>query len=90
MTIKAETLILPTMKKPFAFFFHYNKPMSQKWGKSILSIHWQDACHFVEGLRCNVPVATRFRKSQPRCVMSGKAKQIEIVSINGETHAIIN
>lgn len=89
MTIKAETHILPTMKKPFAFFFHYNKPMSQKWGKNILSIHWQDTCHFVEGLRCNVPVATRNRKTQPRCIMSGKAHQIEIVSIKGETHAII-
>lgn len=75
--------------KKFAFFFHYNKPLSKKLGKNILSIHWQDACHFVEGLRCNVPVHTRNRKRQPHCVITGKAERIEIVSINGAVHAII-
>lgn len=76
--------------KKFTFFFHYNKPLSQKWGRNILSVHWQGVCQFVEGLHCNVPIATRNRKTQPRCVMTGKATNIELVSINGETHAIIN
>lgn len=76
--------------KPFAFFFHYNKPLSQKWGKNVLSVHWKGACHFVEGLKCNVPIATRNRKTQPRCVMSGKAKRINLIYINGEHHAVIN
>lgn len=76
--------------KKFTFFFHYNKPLSQKWGRNILSVHWQGVCQFVEGLHCNVPIATRNRKTQPRCVMTGKATSIELVSINGETHAIIN
>jgi hypothetical protein len=76
--------------KPFAFFFHYNKPLSQSWGRNILSIHYKGYCHFVEGLKCNVPIATRNRKSQPRCVMAGKASEIKITCINGFNHAIIN
>ena len=44
----------------------------------MLTIHFNGACHFVEGLDCRVPIKTRNRKMQPRCVMAGKATQITI------------
>ena len=75
--------------KKFSFFFHYNKPLSQQRGRNVLSIHFKNACHFVEGLKCNVPIATRNRKTQPRCVMSGMASTIQLLDINGSPTAII-
>jgi len=76
-------------QRPYTFFFHYNKPLSQQRGRNVLSLHFKDTCHFVEGLSCNVPIATRNRKTQPRCVMSGRARSIELRTVNGESHAII-
>ena len=80
------------MKRPklYSFFFHYNKPLSKQRGKNVMSIHFRDACHFVESLNCNVPIATRNRKTQPRCVMSGKATAIEIRDVAGVPHAVIH
>jgi len=59
--------------KKYAFFFHYNKPASQQAGHPILTVHWQGACYMVKGVDCRVPCRTRLRKTQPRCVMAGKA-----------------
>jgi hypothetical protein len=61
-----------------AFWFHYNKPMSARRGQPILTIHYGGVCHFVTEIDCKVPVKTRIRKSQPRCVMAGKGN-LEIV-----------
>jgi hypothetical protein len=60
------------------FWFHYNKPLSKQKGCNVLTIHYKGACHFVTGLICNVPIATRDRTSQPRCVMAGDATSITI------------
>lgn len=64
--------------KPQKFWFHYNKPESRKLGKNVLTIHFNNVCHFVTGLICNVPIATHNRKAQPRCVMTGSANNIII------------
>lgn len=77
-------------QKLYSFFFHYNKPLSQQRGRNVLSIHFKDACHYVEGLSCQVPIATRNRRTQPRCVMSGKAMAIEFRDVAGASHAIIH
>jgi len=66
--------------KQKAFWFHYNKPLSLQKKKNMLTVHFNGACHFVEGLDCGVPIKTRNRKSQPRCVMIGKATQITILN----------
>jgi len=60
------------------FWFHYNKPESRKLGRNVLTVHFNNACHFVTGLRCNVPISTRDRKAQPRCVMAGEATNITV------------
>jgi hypothetical protein len=72
--------------KQKAFWFHYNKPLSLQRKKNILTIHFDGACHFVEGLDCRVPIKTRNRKVQPRCVMAGKAVSIKV---ENETAVII-
>jgi hypothetical protein len=61
-----------------AFFYHYNKPLSQQRGVPTITIHFKGACHFVEGLTCTVPTKSRINKSQPRFVMAGKANKITI------------
>ena len=60
------------------FWFHYNKPKSRELGRNVLTVHFNNACHFVTGLRCNVPISTRDRKAQPRCVMAGEATNITV------------
>jgi hypothetical protein len=61
-----------------SFFFHYNKPASAKAGEPRLSVHWAGACHIVGAVECHVPIASRNRRTQPRCVMSGKCTEIWI------------
>jgi hypothetical protein len=60
------------------FYFHYNKPASQKAGEPRLSLHFQNACHIVPKIDCRVKINSRNRKSQPHCVMAGEARKITI------------
>lgn len=62
----------------YTFFFHYNKPASQKLGKPQLSVHYRDVCHIVDGVDCKVAIKSRNRSTQPRCVMSGRAESVHI------------
>lgn len=62
--------------KTRAFFFHYNKPASQAAGFPRLSVHYLGACSVVARVECRVPIQSRNRKSQPRCVMAGKCRDI--------------
>jgi hypothetical protein len=59
-----------------AFWFHYNKPESLKRRRNVLTVHYQGKCHMVEAIDCQVPIKTKDRKSQPRCVMSGKGVMV--------------
>ena len=59
------------MNKTYAFFFHYNKPMSKSSGKNILSIHYRGKCLFVEDIDCRVNIKTKTNKEQPKCVLHG-------------------
>lgn len=62
------------------FFFHYNKPASRIAGSPRLSLHYRDACHIVESVDCQVPIKSRNRKTQPHCVMSGRASKVEVTN----------
>ena len=64
----------------YSFFFHYNKPASVQARSNRLSVHYRKVCHVVESIDCRVPVKTKNRNSQPRCVMTGKAKDLTIVN----------
>lgn len=61
-----------------AFWFHYNKPASLAARSPRLTIHHEGQCKVVVGLECRVPVRTRLRAKQPRCVMAGKARSVTI------------
>lgn len=65
-------------KKLRNFFFHYNKPLSRKAQKPILSIHYNKKCLFVENIICKVPTKGKIRKTQPYFVLCGKTKEILI------------
>ena len=64
--------------KPAAFYFHYDEAASLTAGEPRLSIHYRDQYLIVKGVECRVPVKFRTRKTQPRCVMSGKARSINV------------
>lgn len=61
-----------------AFFFHYNKPASQRVGKQQISVHHKGCCYIVDNVECNVPTKGRLRKTQPRFVMAGKCNHLVI------------
>jgi len=72
------------------FFFHYNKPASQAQKKNVLTVHWKGACCLAHHIKCFRPVETAHRKSQPRCVIKGKAESIAFsLTESGETLATI-
>lgn len=58
--------------QPRAFWFHYNKPESRKQGRNVLTVHYDGKCHLVHDLDIRVPIKTRHRKMQPRCVLVGR------------------
>lgn len=60
------------------FFFHYNKPATQRAGTPKMSVHWRGACHIVDNVVCNVPSQSKQRKRQPRVVMAGKAESMTV------------
>lgn len=59
-----------------SFWYHYNKPATQKAGKPQITLHYQGACHIIDNIICNVKTMGRIRKSQPRWVIAGKAKEV--------------
>jgi hypothetical protein len=61
-----------------AFYFHFNKPATQRAGKVQVSLHYQGTCYILDNIECNVPVRGRVRKTQPRFVMAGKAETVKI------------
>ena len=65
------------MKKKF--FYHYNKPMSQREKRPIISLHYLDKCHMLTGLVVDVRTVSRIRKKQPFFVMEGYANDVKII-----------
>lgn len=54
------------------FYYHYNKPQSQKMGKPQISLHYNKTCYIVDNIVCNVPTFGYLKKTQPRFVVKGK------------------
>ena len=59
--------------KEYSFYFHYNKPASLVAKKPKLSVHFKNSCIIVDKIDCRVKIVSRNKKTQPRCVMAGKA-----------------
>lgn len=67
--------------RSYSFFFHYNKPMSRKFGRNKLTVHRQGVCHLVDEIQCKVETNTKDNKKQPHCVITGKSKNFKITEI---------
>jgi hypothetical protein len=68
------------MKKKYRFKFHYNKPMSQRTGKKVWSVHYRGKCHIVDSIDCHVHCNSKVNKTQPYVVMEGFADSLLIAS----------
>lgn len=62
--------------KPRRFFFHYNKPASQRAGRKLLSLHYRNLCLIVEKIHCLVPCESKVNRRQPFVVMQGFARDV--------------
>ena len=60
------------------FFYHYNKPVSNKEGRNVLTLHYKVKCHLVNRIICEVPTESHDQKAQPRCVIRGWANSVDI------------
>jgi hypothetical protein len=62
--------------KGYRFWYHYNKPLSKKMGKPIMTVHYRDKCYATEKIVCNAATETHRRKRQPFMVVRGWTKDI--------------
>jgi hypothetical protein len=70
------------MKKPFRFFFHYNKPESKRRGKVIWSLHYNKTCYLVEHIDCKVPIETKVNNRQPYAIVRGWSNDVQLMHNN--------
>lgn len=66
-------------KTNYRFFFHFNKPMSQKTGEVIWSLHFRNQCYILRDILCTVPVETKRNKRQPKGVVQGFCQDVIVV-----------
>jgi hypothetical protein len=64
--------------KPKSFYFHFNKPSTQRAGSVKISVHYNDTCHIVDNVVCKVPTLGKINTRQPRFVMRGKCTKFAI------------
>lgn len=43
-----------------------------------MSIHFAGACHIAKDVKCAVPCETKWRPRQPRLIMQGFARSVQI------------
>tara|TARA_Y100001973_G_scaffold106033_1_gene181644 strand:+ start:872 stop:1138 length:267 start_codon:yes stop_codon:yes gene_type:complete len=78
---------MPTAKKkkPFRFWYHYNKPEAQKQRCCVMTLHYGGTCHLIHSISCKVNTESKERLQQPRCVIQGWASHIETKASKDET-----
>jgi len=64
--------------KLYRFFYHFNKPMTQKTGEVHWTVHFRDKCHQVKNILCKVQSNTKANKDQPRGVVQGYCTEVII------------
>ncbi len=75
--------------KTKTFFYHYNKPASRAAGRAVMSLHFRNACHLVNGISCYVSTYTQERAKQPRMVIKGHAHEITFDHTGESVTAVI-
>lgn len=61
------------------FSLHYNKPASLSAGSPKLTVHFKGICHIVDHIKCLSPMESHHQVRQPRCVMRGMAREVNLV-----------
>ena len=83
-------MTLLTSTTPRVFFFHYNKPASQKAKRPQISVHYKNMCTIVDNVDVRVHTHGHKNKRQPYFVMKGRARSIELKDLyTGARIAII-
>lgn len=62
-----------TGKRKYRVSYHYHRH-----GEKCMSIHYKGKCILVKDIECNVPVQTKWNKTQPKLVMQGWASSVKI------------
>ncbi len=60
--------------KKYRFFFHYYKRYK------CMSIHFKGVCLRADDVICEVPIETKWNKTQINLVMRGFAENVEIIN----------
>lgn len=61
------------MKNPtYRFFYHFRKSTKS------MTVHWKNSCLAAQNVICNVACETKWSDKQPRLVMRGFCKNVEI------------
>ena len=47
-----------------------------------MSIHFRDQCMRAQDVVCNVPIESKWNKTQPNLVMRGYAEKVEIIELS--------
>lgn len=61
------------------FWFHFNRPASQKAGAVRWSVHFGGQCMIVKDVHCDVACRSHAGKRQPRAVMRGWCRNVIVV-----------
>lgn len=59
--------------KNYRFFYHFYKQ------KGKMSVHFKKSCTVVDDVICEVPCETKWKPTQPKLVMQGFAKDVQII-----------
>lgn len=62
--------------RKYRFFYHYRRSIGG------MSVHFKNVCYPCINVKCNVPVETKYNKTQPRLVMQGFCTYLNIDQIN--------
>ena len=76
----------PKMRR---FWFHYNKPESKRQGRSVLTLHWDNTCHPIHHIKCDMPIESHNRKQQPHCVIRGWCNTVIFENMGDECFAFV-
>ena len=60
------------------FFFHYNKPASQKAKRAQISVHFNKTCYIVDNIICSRPTFGKINERAPKFIMKGKCNRLKI------------
>lgn len=67
------------MAHSYVFWFHYNKPASNRAGKPQVTVKFRGKCLIVDNVKIDVPTFGFLRENeQPHFVIKGYASNVEV------------